>query len=112
MHGYYCCDLSVVIRMLMQNVNVSGVTDDNLTTVSKVHRAVQLNILKLLSACVDRPSPNIAHLLLGFETGSSKHVSDTTLQDPGELGGNTLHTTVYIRGGGGGGISFSSTFFS
>ena len=73
--------------MLMQNVNISGVTDDNLTTVSKVHRAVQLNILKLLSACVDRPSPNIAHLLLGFETGSSKHVSDTTLQDPGELGG-------------------------
>ena len=57
---------------------------DQFTAVSQVHRAIQLNTMQLLSSCVDKPSPNIAHLLLGFETGSGKHVSETTLQDPGE----------------------------
>ena len=54
------------------------------SSVPQVHRAVQISILKLLSSCVDGPAPNIAHFLLGFETGSNKSVSETTLQDPGE----------------------------
>ena len=58
--------------------------DSSLTTVAGVHRAVQLNILKLLSLGVDRPSPNITHYLLGFETVAGKHISETTLQDPGQ----------------------------
>ena len=57
--------------------------EDSLATVSGVHQAVKLGILKLLSICVDNPSPNIAHLLLGYETSMEKHVSETTLQDPG-----------------------------
>lgn len=56
---------------------------DSYETSAGVQRAIQLQILKLLSACIDMPAPNIAHLLLGFETGSGKHVSETTLQDPG-----------------------------
>ena len=58
---------------------------DSLATVAGVHRAVQLDILKLLSLGVDRPSPNIAHYLLGFRIRAGKHISDTTLQDPGQL---------------------------
>lgn len=47
-----------------------------------VHRAIQVQILKLLSSSIDRPAPNIAHLLLGFgATGSA--AADTILQDPG-----------------------------
>ena len=57
--------------------------EDSLATVAGVHQAVKLSILKLLSICVDNPSPNIAHLLLGYETSMEKHVSETTLQDPG-----------------------------
>ena len=57
--------------------------EDSLATVAGVHQAVKLGILKLLSICVDNPSPNIAHLLLGYDTSMEKHVSETTLQDPG-----------------------------
>ena len=58
---------------------------DSLATVAGVHRAVQLDILKLLSLGIDRPSPNIAHYLLGFRIRAGKHISETTLQDPGQL---------------------------
>lgn len=53
-------------------------------TQTGVQRAIQLQILKLLSACIDMPTPNIAHLLLGFQGENGKHVSETTLQDPGK----------------------------
>lgn len=56
---------------------------ESLETPSQVHRAIQLQILKLLSSGIDLPAPNIAHLLLGFEMGSGKHIAETTLQDPG-----------------------------
>ncbi len=52
-------------------------------TPASVHHAIQLQILKMLSSSINMPAPNIAHLLLGFETGNGKHVSETTLQDPG-----------------------------
>ena len=58
--------------------------EESLDTTTGVQRAIQLQILKLLSACIDMPSPNIAHLLLGFEAESGKHISETTLQDPGK----------------------------
>jgi len=58
---------------------------DSLETGVGVHRAIQIQILKLLSATVDRPAPNIAHLLLGFGPDSGSP-SDITLQDPGEWG--------------------------
>lgn len=32
-----------------------------------------------------KPSPNIAHLLLGYEARRGRHISETTLQDPGVL---------------------------
>lgn len=57
---------------------------DPMDTSDGVHRAIQVHILKLLSGCIDMPAPNIAHLLLGFETGSGKHISETILQDPGK----------------------------
>ena len=44
-----------------------------------VHRDVQLAILRLLSLGLENPSPNLAHLLLGFDEGS-----ETNLQDPGQ----------------------------
>ena len=46
-----------------------------------LHSELKLNMLKLMVFCIDRPSPNIAHLLLGFKLG--KKLLDTTLQDPG-----------------------------
>lgn len=54
-------------------------------TVAGIHRQVQLDILRLLSFCIGKPSPNIAHLLLGYETRRGKHISDSNLQDAGVL---------------------------
>ena len=62
----------------------AGLAADPLETSDGVHRSIQLHILKLLSACIDMPAPNIAHLLLGFEMGSGKPMAEINLQDPGE----------------------------
>ena len=53
-------------------------------TLATVNHAIQLQILKLLSSSIDMPAPNMAHVLLGFDTGNGKHVSEATLQDPGQ----------------------------
>ena len=50
--------------------------------VASMHQQLKISILKLLVFCVDNPSPNIAHLLLGFNSG--KKLTNTTLQDPGQ----------------------------
>ena len=83
-HQYYLCRHLQLVRF---SIPLPGtpMSDDSLATIAGVHRAVQLDILKLLSLGVGRPSPNIAHYLLGFRVGAGKHISDTTLQDPGEL---------------------------
>lgn len=67
-------------------------------TVAGIHRQVQLDILHLLSFCIGKPSPNIAHLLLGYETRRGKHVSDSSLQDAGVLGSpcTVLHAILSL----------------
>ncbi len=59
--------------------------DDPLGSVAGVHQTLKLTILRLISLTVDHPSPNMTHLLLGYETRSEKSVADTTLQDPGPV---------------------------
>ena len=66
---------------------LSDPTKSPMATVAGVHRQVQLAILHLLSFCIGgKPAPNIAHLLLGYETRKGKPVGDSSLQDPGVLG--------------------------
>ena len=50
---------------------------------SFVRAQLKVDILKLLVFCLGKPSPNIAHFLLGFEIG--KKMSDALLQNPGNL---------------------------
>ena len=70
----------------------------SVATVAGVHRQVQLDILHLLSVCVGKPSPNIAHLLLGYETRHGKQVSESSLQDAGVLGSprSVLHAILSL----------------
>ena len=55
-------------------------------------------ILKLISSCINKSSPNIAHYLLGFEVATGKPISQTTLQDPGILGSprTCLHSILSL----------------
>ena len=65
--------------------------------VAALRKELKLNILKLLVFCIDRPSPNIAHLLLGFYLGKKM---ETTLQDPGVCLIHVhacIHTCTYIH---------------
>ena len=73
-------------------------TDDSLDTVASVNRAVQVAILKLISSCINKSAPNIAHLLLGFEVATGKPIAQTTLQDPGILGSprTCLHSILTL----------------
>ena len=73
------------------------VTGSPVATVAGIHRQVQLGILRLLSFCVGKP-PNIAHLLLGYETRRGKHVSESSLQDAGVLGSprTVLHAILSL----------------
>ena len=72
--------------------------DDSLDTVAGVNRAVQLAILKLITSCIKKSSPNIAHFLLGFEVVTGKPIAQTTLQDPGILGSprTCLHSILSL----------------
>ena len=67
-------------------------------TVAGVHKQVQLGILRLLSLCLAKPSPNIAHLLLGYDTRRGKQARETLLQDPGVLGSprTLLHSILSL----------------
>ena len=62
-------------------------------TVAGIHKQVQLDILHLLSSCIGKPSPNISHLLLGYETRRGKHVSESCLQDAGVM--NSPRTVLH-----------------
>ena len=61
------------------------VLEEGFSSVSQVHCAVQLDILKLLASCTNMP---IAHFLLGFDVRSRKQTKETTLQDPGKKMGH------------------------
>ena len=78
--------------------NLSNPSESPIATVAGVHNQVQLGILRLVSFCVKKPSPNIAHLLLGYEARRGKHVSETALQDPGVLGSprTLLHSLLSL----------------
>ena len=73
-------------------------SESPVATVAGIHRRVQLDILRLLSFCIGKPSPNIAHLLLGYETRRGKPVSESSLQDPGVLGSprTVLHALLSL----------------
>ena len=46
-----------------------------------VQESIKTNIMRLILYSVDRPAPNLAHLLLGYNI--SKQLSQTELQNPG-----------------------------
>ena len=47
-----------------------------------VQASLREDIVKLLVYSVNTPTPNIAHLLLGYDI--TKPLQETNLQDPGE----------------------------
>ena len=73
-------------------------TESPVATVARIRKQVQLGILRLLSFCISKPSPNIAHLLLGYEARRGKPVGDMVLQDPGVLGSprTALHSILSL----------------
>jgi len=54
-----------------------------------VQSSLREDIVKLLVYSVNTPTPNIAHLLLGYDI--TKPLQDTTLQDPGECVCSCVH---------------------
>lgn len=72
--------------------------DDSLETVAGVNRKVQMTILKLIASCVNKPPPNIADFLLGFDVATGKPIAQTMLQDPGILGSprTCLHSILSL----------------
>ena len=46
-----------------------------------VQESIKTNIMRLILYSVDRPAPNLAHLLLGYNI--NKQLSQTELQNPG-----------------------------
>ena len=73
-------------------------SESPVATVAGIHNQVQLGILRLLSLCIGKPTPNIAHLLLGYESRRGKQISELTLQDPGVLGSprTVLHSILTL----------------
>ena len=50
-------------------------------SVAAVQESIKTNIMRLILYSVDRPAPNLAHLLLGYNI--NKQLSQTELQNPG-----------------------------
>ena len=74
------CSSNVLMSFDAPSFPIAVVVD---TMVSKRH-AIQVQILKLMSSSIDKPAPNVAHLLLGFRESASAAAA-TTLQDPGKM---------------------------
>lgn len=83
-------------------------TRDSLTSATAVQEEIKINILRLLLLSVDRPAPNLAHLLLGYNVDSK--LSQTELQNPGVMGCSytLLHSVLGILRPAGKSLSFAN----
>ncbi|XP_061177614.1 nuclear pore complex protein Nup205-like isoform X2 [Saccostrea echinata] len=96
LHGFVeCLEVEEPEQMVEKTIHLPEEEDDS-REIGHVRNSTRQYLLQVLLRSLDQPSPNLAHLLLGFDI--RKSVNRTLLQDPGILGSpkTCLHAVLSL----------------
>ncbi|OWF55575.1 nuclear pore complex protein Nup205-like [Mizuhopecten yessoensis] len=97
LHGFVeCLEVDEAEEVVQNRVVQLDEAAVEVNVLGNVRNSTRQNLLRIILHCLDQPSPNLAHLLLGFDL--QKPVSKTNLQDQGILGSpkTCLHAILSI----------------